>query len=203
MAGKNPDIDWEKGEKLYRLGQLSAAEIGKQIGCSTSTVIRHMEKLGIKRDHATEVLKRTQEAIAIATQRNAEKMQCNVAKVVAEVTNDDIEEAVNANVALVMSHRKDIEKLVEVEQKLLEELNGEPTKLYIAQYQGNTVEKIIGLTVTEKASALLSLSSVQAKRIEKQRQAFGIDDNKSLTAEITLNSIPPHLKEIIEQCPRD
>jgi hypothetical protein len=45
---KRKQIDWEKGEKLYRLGQLSAAEIGKQIGCSTSTVIRHMEKFGIQ-----------------------------------------------------------------------------------------------------------------------------------------------------------
>lgn len=161
-------IDWEKGEKLYRLGQLSAAEIGKQIDCSTSTVTRHMEKCGVKQDKKAEVLRRTQEAIATTrndTQRN-----------VAEVTEEDIEIAVNANVALVMSHRRDIAKLVEVENKLLDELNGEPTKLYIAQYQGKIVEKVVGLTVTEKSSALLNIASVQAKRIEKQRQAFGIVD---------------------------
>jgi IS30 family transposase len=160
-------IDWEKGEKLFRLGQLSAAEIGKQLGCPTSTITRHMRKHGVVQDKRDEVLRRTQEAIA--TQRNAQRN-------VAEVTEEDIENAVNSNVALVMSHRRDISKLVEVENKLLDELNSEPTKLYITQYQGNIVEKVVGLTVTEKSSALLNIASVQAKRIEKQRQAFGIED---------------------------
>ena len=50
MAKSKKKIDWEKGEKLYRLGQLSAAEIGRQIGCSTSTVVRHMGNSGIGRD---------------------------------------------------------------------------------------------------------------------------------------------------------
>lgn len=160
------EIDWEKGEKLYRIGQLSAAEIGKQIGCSTSTVTRHMKSRNVHQDKAAEVLRRTQEAIA--TQRK--DLQRNVA----EVTEEDIDEAVNANVALVMSHRKDLQRLTEIEDKLLKELEENPTKLYIAQYQGTIVKEVIGLTVSEKASTLLSLSNVRAKRIEKQREAFGI-----------------------------
>ena len=167
MAEKRKQIDWEKGEKLYRLGQLSAAEIGRQLGCPTSTVLRHMKSHGIQQDKKAEVLRRTQEAIA--TQRNEQRN-------VAEITEEDIESAVNANVSLVMSHRRDIGKLVEVENKLLDELNGAPTKLYITQYQGQIIERVVGLTVTEKSSALLSLASVQAKRIDKQRQAFGIVD---------------------------
>lgn len=167
MATERKQIDWEKGEKLYRLGQLSAAEIGKQIGCSTSSVTRHMEKLGVKRDQSAEVLRRTKEAIA--TQRNAQRN-------VAEVTEEDIADAVNSNVALVMSHRRDIGKLVEVENQLLDELSDNPTKLYITQYQGQIVERTVGLTVAEKAAALLSLASVQTKRIDKQRQAFGLSD---------------------------
>jgi len=102
-----------------------------------------------------------------ATQRNA-----------AEVTDEDINEAVNTNIALVMSHRADISRLAEVETNLLKELNNNPTKLYLTQFQGVIVEKEVGLTVAEKASALLSLSSVQSKRIDKQRQAFGITDNE-------------------------
>jgi len=167
---KRKQIDWEKGEKLFRLGQLSAAEIGKQLRCSTSTVTRHMERFGIKQDKKDEVLRRTQEAIA--TQRNATQRNA------AGITEEDIENAVNTNVALVMSHRRDIEKLVEVENKLLEELNGEPKKLYITQFQGKIVKETIGLTVTEKSAALLNIASVQAKRIEKQRQALGIDNDK-------------------------
>lgn len=167
---KRKQIDWEKGEKLFRLGQLSAAEIGKQLGCSTSTVTRHMERFGIKQDKKDEVLRRTQEAIA--TQRNATQRNA------AGITEEDIENAVNTNVFLVMSHRRDIEKLVEVENKLLEELNGKPKKLYITQFKGKIVKETVGLTVTEKSAALLNIASVQAKRIEKQRQAFGIDDDR-------------------------
>jgi len=176
MAAKRAKIDWEKGEKLYRLGQLSATEIGILLDCPTSTVTRHMKSFGIQQDKKAEVLRRTQEAIA--TQRNATPNATPAAqgRNVALITEEDIESAVNANVALVMSHRRDIGKLVEVETKLLDELNGEPTKLYITQHQGKIIERVVGLTVTEKASALLSLSSVQAKRIDKQRQAFGIVD---------------------------
>ena len=169
MARKK--IDWEKGEKLYRLGQLSAAEIGKQLSCSTSTVTRHMEKFGIPQDKAEEVRRRTREAIA--TQRNT-KGQCYATK----VTEDDIDEAVNTNIALVMSHRKDLQRLGDIEQKLLNELDNDPTKLYMASFQGTIISEKVGLTVTEKASTLLALSNVMTKRVEKQRQAFSIDDSE-------------------------
>ncbi len=62
---------------------------------------------------------------------------------------------------------------------MLDELGDEgnpPTKLYIGQYQGKTVEKIIGITVTERASALQALAGVQHKRIQLERQAFSIPD---------------------------
>lgn len=168
MANRT-EIDWEKGEKLYRLGQLSAAEIGKQLSCSTSTITRHMDKCGIKRDKSDEVRRRTKEAIA--TQRNAQRNAT-------EVTEEDIQGAVDNNLALVMSHRKDLTRLGEIENKLLEELDGNPTKLYITQFQGEIVQETICLTVTEKASTLSSLCGVMAKRIEKQRQAFSIDDDE-------------------------
>jgi DNA-directed RNA polymerase specialized sigma subunit len=150
-----------------------------------------MKSRSIPRDKAAEVIRRTKEAIA--TQRNEDKKQRNVA----EVTEEEISDAVNANVALVMSHRNDIGKLVEVENKLLEELNGDPTKLYIAQFQGQIIEKVVGLTVTEKSSALLNIASVQAKRIDKQRQAFGITDKSEGQGEITLSGIPADIAEMI------
>lgn len=181
MAKKKLKIDWEKGEKLYRLGQLSSAEIGKQLGCSTSTVIRHMEKFGITQDKGEEVRRRTKEAIAL---------QCNAQRNVALISDNDIDEAVNANLALVFSHRKDLSRLGEIEDKLLRELEDDPTKLYIAQFQGQVIKEVVALTVSEKASTLLSLSNVRAKRIEKQRQAFSIDSSPEDTED--------PLKQILE-----
>lgn len=173
-------IDWAKGEKLWRLGQLTASEIGRQLGCPASTIIRHMESKDVKQDQSAEVQRRTKAALAIAeTQR---KRNENSAKrkeekqTIAEVTEEDICDAVDTNVALVMSHRNDLTRLARIEQNLFEELDGEPKKLYITQYQGQIVKQEVGLTVTEKASTLSSLTGVMAKRIEKQRQAFGITD---------------------------
>jgi len=181
MAPKK-QIDWEQGEKLFRLGQISQAEIGKRLGCPTSTVTRHMKSNGITQDKTEEVRQRTRAALVSATQRNDDATQRNDQCVAtagytpAEVTDEDIAGAVDSNVALILSHRKDISKLAEIEGKLLFELEGEPTKLYLAQYQGKILAKTIGLTVSEKSSTLLALSGVQAKRIALQRQAFNIDD---------------------------
>lgn len=169
-----PRKDWNEAEKLFRLGQLSAAEIGRQIGASTSTVTRHMAEHGITQDTAAEVRRRTR--AAIATQRNnATTQETN-----ATITEEDINDAVKVNIALVMEHRKDLQRLKQLEDKLLTELEGEPTKLYLSSYQGVIVEKVVGLTVTEKSATLLNLSAVRAKRIDKQLQAFGIGDKSPM-----------------------
>ena len=136
---KRKKIDWEKGEKLYRLGNLSAAEIGRQIGCPSSTVPRHMKYFRVVQDKSEEVKVRTRAALATKKATN-----------VALPTEDDIEQAVNENVALVLSHRKDVQNLAKVEQKFLKELGGdeEPTKLYITQYQGEVIKETVCLTVS-------------------------------------------------------
>ncbi len=175
MAGKRKEIDWEKGDKLIRLGQLSAAEIGRQLGCPTSTVTRRIKTKGITRDKSEEVKTRTRAALIsknLPQQRNATQRE------IAEVEEQDIDEAVNTNVALVLSHRNDIQKLATVEQKILAELGDEdspPTKLYLANYKGQVIGKEVGLTVTEKSAALSNLASVQHRRIQLERQAFGLD----------------------------
>ena len=53
-----------------------------------------------------------------------------------------VESASNEGAAVLTLQRKDIIALREFEEKLLEELAGEPTKLYITQYQGQIVEKV-------------------------------------------------------------
>ena len=176
-------IDWDKGDKLILLGQYSAAEIAKRLGCARSTVTRRMDKIGHIPDVSKIVTKRTAEAIAMqhATQHDATSIGDSAHGALSE---DEINVAVQTNLALVMSHRKDIQRLANVEQKILSELEGDPTKLYLAQYKGELVEKTVSLTTTEKAAALQSLANVQAKRIEKQRQAFGIDGNSAAEEEV-------------------
>jgi hypothetical protein len=173
MAKKKKKIDWEKGEKLYRLRGLPAAEVGRILGCATSTVTRHMTSRGITQDLVEEVQQRTRTALAttlnatgVATQRNAP----------VDITENDIDDAVNANIALVISHRRDLAELQDVESSLMAELKDKPKKSYVGNYKGKIITKELDLTVTEKASTLSSLTTVMTKRIEKERQAFGIDD---------------------------
>jgi len=161
---KKKETDWEYGERLYRLGQVSASEVGKIIGCNPNTVISHMKKRGIKQDLVSEVQRRTKEAIMVAP-------RCT------ETDEKVIVEAVNTNVALVMSHRKDLQKLRALENKFYRELRDNPTKLYLANYLGEVIEKEIGLTISEKLSALANLAKVQEKRIDKERQAFGLKND--------------------------
>lgn len=47
---RNPLLDWEKIEKLYRLGQLSVREIAKQCETQASSITRRAERDGWTRD---------------------------------------------------------------------------------------------------------------------------------------------------------
>ena len=134
-----------------------------------------MSASNVTRDKADEVKRRTKEGIALqrATQRNA-----------TEVTEEDIDSAVCSNIELVMSHRKDLSRLKEIEEQLLDELENNPTKLYVTQFQGEIVQETLSLTITEKSAALVNLSNVRAKRIEKQRQAFNIEDETEKTERV-------------------
>jgi len=161
MPKNNKAADWEYAERLCRLAQMSPSEIGRIIGRSPGSVIRHMKRRGIHCDLKEEVQRRTQEAVA------------NL-HVTTDQDERDITEAVNTNIALVMSHRKDLQKLRALENKFYKELRDNPTKLYLANYLGNVIEKEIGLTVSEKLAALANYAKVQAQRIEKERQAFGM-----------------------------
>ena len=161
-------IDWEIGDKLIRAGQLSTREIARQLGCDEKTIRKRKKEKGIEADLSSRV---------------QEKVRTELVRTSVRIDNASEKEIIDSAAATVVevvrTHRKDISKLAQLEQKLLDELGDEgnpPTKLYIGQYQGKTVEKIIGITVTERASALQALAGVQHKRIQLERQAFSIPD---------------------------
>ena len=79
---------------------------------------------------------------------------------------------------IVIGHRQSIVKLKELEDELVAELRDNPTKLWIGQHQGEIVKEEVGIAVTERASAYQRLVSAMSTRIERERQAFGLDDTK-------------------------
>jgi predicted DNA-binding protein YlxM (UPF0122 family) len=158
-------IDWEGIEQDYRAGQFSLHEIAKKHEITHQAISIRAKRKGWKRDLSRQVKKRL-----------AEKLVTDV--VGRPATEEEITEAAAQRaVELIKLHRKDIANLQEQEQKILAELGDNPTKLWVGQYQGQVIEHVVGIAVTERASALQALASVQHKRIALERQAYGIDDD--------------------------
>lgn len=158
--------DWIPIEREIRAGQLSNREIARQFEVSETAIRKRIKTRGIERD----LSKRVREQVRTKLVRNEVRKD--------NVSDDQIvDEAAERAVERIEIHRKDIAALRELEAGLISELSGSPTKLYMAQYQGQIVEKEVGLTVAEKAMAANNLANVQHKRIQLERQAYSLGEN--------------------------
>ncbi len=168
--------DWEAIEKDYRAGVLSIREIARQYGCSDKAIRNKAKRFGWERDLSDKIQNRVSVDLVrkgVLTKTNADLLS----------EKEIIDIAASTQVEVVTGHRKDIQRLRKIEQKVLAELKDNPTKMYTTQFQGEIVEKEYGLTVTEKASALNSISNTMQRRIQLERQAFGIADKVEPQAE--------------------
>jgi predicted DNA-binding protein YlxM (UPF0122 family) len=170
--------DWEKIRMQVRADRLSIKEIARQHGISDAAIHqkrRRDEKNGIswKKNLSKKIRDRINEEVS--------------ANVSANDMNDEeiIESAAAIGIALIRDHRNDIKKLRELETKLIDELSNKPTKLYIAQYKGDIIEKELDITATERAAAANNLANVQHKRIQLERQAYNLDEPEE-SGEITI-----------------
>ena len=176
MAEQKEQTDWEAIERAFRANQLSLREIGRKFGVSDTAIRKRAKKEEWQRDLADQVRKAVREKLVRTSVRtpNADPKQV-------------IDEASDVGVTVVECHRRDIQNLARLEAKLLDELEGNPTKLYITQYQGQIVQQEVGIAVTERASALQALAGVQHKRIQLERQAFNLDEKQGPVSD--LNSV--------------
>jgi len=166
-------IDWSGIETEYRSGQLSVREIGRIFKVSHVAIVKKASAEKWERNLASRVRQLVTKKLVTTEVTKPHASEDEI-----------VEEAANRGVAIITSHRKDIARLRNLEQSLLNELEGideegkpkPPKKLYITQYQGDIVEKEVGLTVTERAGALRDLAKVQQTRITLERQAFNLND---------------------------
>ncbi len=162
---KRKQIDWEAIEREYRAGQKSLREIGRGFDCTEGAIRKKAKACGWERDLADRVRKRVREKLVRKKVR------------ISNISDEEIIETnADEGVQLVFSHRKDIAALQELEEQLIAELKDNPTKLYITQYQGEIVQKTVGLTASERSAAANNLANVQHKRIQLERQAFNLDE---------------------------
>ncbi len=165
MTDKIDKYDWELIEKDYRAGLLSVREISRKSKCPESSIRKRAKDYNWNRNLIDKVKQRAQEKLLRKQMRNL-----NVSE------EEIIEENSETVAAVLLLERKDIKNLRELETQLINEIKDNPTKLYITQYQGQIIEKVVGLTAAERAMAANNLANVQHKRIALERQAFGIDE---------------------------
>ena len=185
---KRPSYDWEAIEKEYRAGQMSLRAISNKYGPAPSSIASRATRKGWVRDLSDDVRRAIRVKLALANEK-ANKANANPAEI--------IEEAATRGVEVVLSHRKDIANLKSLEQSLIAELQENPTKLYLTQYRGEIVEKVVGLTAAERAAAAANLAQVQHKRIALERQAFSLDDDPVGSLKELLARITPAAKQAL------
>lgn len=172
--------DWVPIDKEIMAGVLSLREIGRKYEIPESTIRKHMKDKGVKRNLSKRVREKVREKLVRTEVRTNNASDDQI-----------VEDAANRGVEVITSMRSDIAALRALEQKLVEELNGEPTKLYLSTYKGEIVQKKVALTASEKAAAHANLAQATHKRIVLQRQAFGLDDDGSVSVD--------EIMDIIEQ----
>ena len=189
MAAKVKITDWPAIEDEYRTGQLSMAEIGRRHGITRGAIWNRATRADPPW---------ARDLVDAVKARIRRKLSTDVDNVDAVNGNDEdlIEAASDRGAQVVRLHRQDIASLRELETALLKELKENPTKLYIAQYQGKIIKKVVGLTAAERALAANNLANVQHKRIQLERQAYSLDagagdENMPDTIQITYHKIKP------------
>lgn len=189
-------VDWERIEPAWRRGvksvpQLAAeyeADTGKKV--SLTAINKHFKRLGVPRDLAAKVQAKAAAMVSAA-------MVSGKVSGDAETTPSDVA-MINAGAVevatVLLRHREDLVRLYKARDKLIAELDGEPTKLFVTAYLGKVITMDIALTVSEKASTLQSLTSITDRIITLERQAYGVK-SEDAEAEDSYESLLRRLHE--------
>ena len=176
-------IDWEVIEKLYRTGQMTVRAIALKHGISHVAIVKKAQREDWIQDKSEEVRQKTKAALL--------SYQREITKKVTTPTKEEIDIAVQTNVAVVTEHRigiKSSQKLVylfqeqlkeaatkrgEIEEAIIDETKAEEGKA--DQKRRNAMLKAVSLP--SHSGVLRDLTIAQKNLIYLERQAFNIDDN--------------------------
>jgi len=168
-TGPKPKITGIRKQEIIkdvRAGQLSVNAIALKYDVSPSWISKYIQDKGTDRDLGPQVRKK------ITT-----RLLKDQAKDPTATDEAIIEAATERGVAIIQSHRADINRLREKEQKLLKELGAGPKKLWVGSYQGKIITKELDLTLVDKAGIFQALTNAAYKRIQLERQAHNIDED--------------------------
>jgi len=184
------DIDWEAVGKEWSLDQLSDRQLARKYGTSHTTIARKAIQFGWVKDKGAEVRRKTKAALikqsATVPDKCATGTKDGTKKKSSTPTQEDIDKAVEDNVALIREHRKDIKGARNIagvlSQQLLDvadhrerivDLIEEDTKEETDTRRRKALLKAVSLP--SNAGTLRDLTTALKNLIPLERQAFNID----------------------------
>lgn len=169
MSDPKPPTDWEAVEREYRAGQLSLREIARLYGVSDTAIRKRAKACDWTRALADKVREAVREKLVRSdgSQQGSHPQRANDDRSI-------IESAALRGLAIVTSHRRDLEQLHGLKRILVDRLStllngGDPGGLCIGSKEspGDLLEK---------------LSRVTARLIPLERQAHNLDEQAELEA---------------------
>ncbi len=169
---KKKQFDWELIEREYRTNMYSDAELARRHGCSRTAIQKHAKTGKWSRDLSSAVRRA---ANAKLVQEDTQVIGCYTM-----LDSEAIDRASDTRVEVIKSHRRDINRLRDLEVGMISDMGNSPQKTHITQFQGQIIKQDVRLAVTERSAALNNLANVMHKRIQLERQAFNIKDDDDL-----------------------
>lgn len=176
MGKKRKQVDWDRIETAYRLGQKSMRTLADEFKVNVSNISRRAKKYKWVQDKSEEVRQRTNAALVAQRERNTP-------------TKEDVEISVQTNIKVILDHRASIQngrRLAELLFAQLDKAAGNREELE-AEIENETKEDqgvrrrnfmLRAVSLPSHAGILRDLSIVLKSIIPLERQAFNLDESE-------------------------
>lgn len=163
MAQLRADIDWEGVERDYRAGVATLRQIAETYGTTHPTILTKARKEGWDRDLAAKIAAKAE---ALLTK------QALTESLTKPVSEREVVES-NAHVVAIvaLAHRRDIKGLRDLAAKYKDELEGCKDDLI------------------KRASILKTLTDVQTRLVQTEREAYGMDKGDPIGADAVVQIV--------------
>ena len=178
---RRSDIDWERVQRLYVAGQLTIKQIADECGVSDSQVRARAKKEGWSRDLGEAIRARAKAKIStIDVSALVEQSAQESAQKSAALIQQAIEEASDVAAGVIIRHRADIRLQQERAGRLEALFDGMLDKVPATiKDDESEVEALNVGDVFKLSQTLKAIVETRTKLIDKEREAFGIEDGSA------------------------
>lgn len=180
-------IDWDLIQREYRLGQKTMAQIASEFGIQTSSISRRAKKEGWVQDKAPEVKARAKAVLLVS---DLAKQNAN-----ATPTQQEIEQAAEVRIQVVLGHRQGLSRLRGIKAKLMSQLeqavDGLPDLAELIELARQENEFGVdrfndamrkAMDRPQLIEDLKKLAEIDERTRKGEREAFNLDDDGDKSA---------------------